>query len=216
MKNILPQISLFVSTLLLSLSIPAQASAAAAKETAATYTLDPAHTSVLWHVNHFGFSNPSGKWMAEGTLVLDQAKPKNSKVNATIHMDTLDTGVAKLDEHLKSKDFFDVVQFPTATFVSDKVDVTGKDTAKVHGTLTLHGVSKPVVLDVKLNKIGQNPITEKDAVGFSAKTKINRSEFGMTTLIPGISDAVTIDIESEAAKNDVEEAPKVSAEPKTD
>ncbi len=164
------------------------------------YTLDPNHTYVLWHINHFGFSNPSGKWMAAGNLVLDKDNPQNSQVKATIDLNNLATGVAELDKHLKEKLFFDVTQFPTASFVSNSVDVTSKTTAKVHGTLTLHGISKPVTLNVTFNKAAANPITNKDSVGFSATTTLKRSDFGITTLLPGVSDEVKINIEAEAYK----------------
>ncbi len=167
-------------------------------EAADTFTLDPTHTYVLWHINHFGFSNPSGKWMAEGTLVLDETKPQNSKVNATIHMDELTTGLKKLDEHLKSKDFFDVAQFPLATFASQKVIVTGKDTATVDGILTMHGVSKPVTLHVKLNKLGMSPISNKKTAGFTATAELKRSDFDIKAYLPGLGDDVKINIESEA------------------
>ncbi|EKD54470.1 MAG: hypothetical protein ACD_60C00079G0023 [uncultured bacterium] len=163
-----------------------------------TYTFDPGHTYVLWHVSHFGFSSPSGKWLANGTLILDETKPQNSKVDVTIQMDSLSTGIEKLDKHLKSKDFFDASQFPTATFVSNKVSVTGKKTAKVYGTLTVHGVSKPVVLDVTLNKMGVGPISNKKTVGFTAKTELKRSDFGVKAYLPGLSDLVKINIEAEA------------------
>ncbi len=165
-----------------------------------TYTLDPAHTYVIWHVSHFGFSNYAGKWSAEGTLVLDDKNPKNSKVNATIHVSNMITGDKDLDEHLRGKLFFDTTQFPVATFVSDKVDVTSKTSAKVHGILTVHGVSKPVVLTVKLNKMGVGPITEKPTVGFTAETKLKRSDFDINTLLPGLSDDVTVDVQTEAYK----------------
>jgi polyisoprenoid-binding protein YceI len=166
-----------------------------------TYTIDPAHTYVLWHINHFGFSNPSGKWMvAEGTINLDQAKPQDSKVDITIHVADIITGIPELDKHLKSAAFFDVEKFPTATFVSDKIQMTGKNTANVQGTLTLHGVSKPISLRVTMNKIGENPITNKPTVGFSASTKLKRSDFGISTLIPELGDEITINIEAEAYK----------------
>jgi polyisoprenoid-binding protein YceI len=164
---------------------------------AETFQLDPGHTYVLWRISHFGFSYPAGKWMANGTLVLDEKKPQDSKVNVIIKIGEIDTGNPKLTEHLLSKAFFDVAQFPDATFVSDHVTLTGKDTAKVTGILTLHGVSKPVTLNVKLNKIGTNPITDKKAVGFSATTTIKRSDFGMETLLPALGDEVKINIEAE-------------------
>lgn len=162
------------------------------------FTFDPNHSYVLWHINHFGFSNPSGKWPVEGTLQLDQEKPQNSKVDVKITLADIITGIPKLDEHLKGKTFFDVAKFPLATFVSNKVEVTGKHTAKVTGILTVHGVSHPVTLDVVLNKIGLNPITTRKTVGFTANTVLKRSDFEMNTLLPMIGDDVKIDIEAEA------------------
>ncbi|MEO8401590.1 MAG: YceI family protein [Gammaproteobacteria bacterium] len=163
-----------------------------------TYTLDPSHTHVLWHISHFGFSNPSGKWFANGTLMIDEKKLKDSKLDVTIQVADIVTGIPKLDEHLKSADFFDVAKFPTATFVSDKVVPTGKDSAKVYGTLTVRGISKPEVLMVKLNNKGLSPASNKQTMGFSASTKIKRSDFGMTSHLPGLGDEVKIDIEAEA------------------
>src|SRR5262245_9559370 len=120
-----------------------------------TYKLDPNHTYVLWHVPHFGYSTQVGKFvMIEGTLTVDEAKPENSKINVIIHTDKMATGIPKLEEHMASDEFLNVKKYPTATFVSDKVVVTGKDTGKVYGTLTLLGVSKPVTLDVKFLKQG--------------------------------------------------------------
>ena len=166
-----------------------------------TYTLDPSHTYVQWYINHFGFSNPSGKWMASGTVTLDEKNPQNSKVNATVKIADIVTGINELDNHLRSPSFFNTARFPTATFVSDKIDVINKDEANVHGILTLHGVSKPVLLHVKLNKSDMNPISNKQAVGFSATAQINRSEFGMDTYLPGLSDRVKINIEAEGFKS---------------
>jgi len=170
-------------------------------QAADVYTLDPMHTYVAWRINHFGFSNPSGKWMANGTLTLDDKKPQDSKVSVTIQTANVVTGIAQLDEHLQGKLFFDVAEFPTATFVSNKIDIKGKNKALVHGILTLRGISKPVTLDVTLNKMGVNPITNKNAVGFSATAQIKRSDFGMTTLLPGLSDDVKLNIEAEGFKN---------------
>src|SRR5579862_6415603 len=147
-----------------------------------TFTLDPDHTYVLWHINHFGFSTQAGKWyINQGNLLLDQNNPQKSKVNATFQLADIVTGIPELDKHLKGKLFFNVSQFPIATFASNKVIITGKNTAKVIGTLTLHGISKQITLNVKLNQSGINPITNKMTYGFSANTEIKRSDFGITT-----------------------------------
>ncbi len=187
------------NTILKVLAVSAISLSALSAQAAETFTLDPSHTNVTWSANHLGFSNPSGKFAkVEGTVTLDEAKPANSKLNVTISTASIVTGIEKFDEHLKSKDFFNAEKFPVATFVSDKVEVTGKDTAKVHGNLTLLGVTKSEVLDVKLNKIGENPMSKKKTAGFSATTTIKRSEFGMGYGIPNVSDDVKIAIEAEA------------------
>lgn len=166
-----------------------------------TYTIDPSHSYVLWHISHFGFSNPSGKWYASGSLILDQAKPQNDKVNVTIKLADIVTGIPKLDEHLKSDTFFDVAKYPTATFVSTSVDVTGKNTAKIYGNLNLHGVTKPIILYVTLNKMGVSPITNKMTVGFSATSELERSDYGISAYLPGLGDPVKLNIEVEAFKS---------------
>src|SRR5476651_1727552 len=97
-------------------------------QAAEIYTLEPQHTYVQYHINHFGFSYPSGKWFAQGTLELDKTKPQNSKVKASMTIANVNTGIKELDDHLKGKLFFDATQFPTATFVSEKVSMTGKNT----------------------------------------------------------------------------------------
>jgi polyisoprenoid-binding protein YceI len=177
-----------------------QLAASSAVLAADTFTLDPQHTYVLWHIKHFGFTTQVGKLYASGTLVLDKEKPQNSKVNATMQIANISTGIDELDKHLKGKLFFDAEQYPTATFVSDAVHISGKSTAKVHGMLTLHGVTKPVTLNVVLNQEGVNPISDKMTAGFSATTIIKRSDFGISTLLPGLGDEVKLDIEAEASK----------------
>ncbi|CEG57072.1 YceI family protein [Legionella fallonii] len=163
-----------------------------------TFTLDNKHTYVLWTIKHLGFSTQAGKWYASGQLVLDKDHPDQSKVNATIKIADISTGLPDLDKHLKGKLFFDSDKFPSATFVSNKVDVLGKHSAKVQGMLTVHGVTQPITLDVTLNKVGISPITNKNTVGFSASTVIKRSDFGIKTLLPELGDDVIIQIGAEA------------------
>lgn len=167
---------------------------------AETYQLDPSHTAVQWHINHLGFSNPSGKWMAQGTLILDQEKPQNSKVDATIQVKNVLTGVPALDEHLTVSPFFNVKQFPTARFVSDKVTLVDQTHARVDGAVTINGISKPLTLNVTFNKIGENPINHKMSVGFSATGELKRSDFGMKAYLPALGDKVDLIIEAEANK----------------
>jgi len=163
-----------------------------------TYKLDAGHTSVTFQYTHFGFSHPTGKFMnAVGTVTLDEATPANSSVDVSFAIDGVNTGVAALDTHLKSADFFDAAKFPTATFKSTKVEPTSATTAKVTGDLTLHGVTKPVTLDVTLNQKAPN-MMKKVTAGFTAKGTINRSDFGISTYVPAVSDQIDLYIEAEA------------------
>lgn len=166
-----------------------------------TYTLDPSHTSVIWAAQHFGFSTPHGIFsMIEGSVTLDEAAPAKSSVNVTVNTGNLFTGNVKFDDHLKSKDFFNIGEFPKATFVSNNVEPTGDKTAKVTGNLTMLGVTKPLTLEVTFNKKEPNPRSQKPTVGFSATGVIKRSQYGMVFGTPGVSDDVKIIIEAEANK----------------
>ncbi|WP_439814029.1 YceI family protein [Zavarzinia sp. CC-PAN008] len=166
---------------------------------AAPWKLDESHTQVLFSVNHLGFSTVHG-WFGkgQGTLDLNPEKPAESKVTFTIDAASVQSGWAARDEHLKNKDFFNVEQFPTITFTSTSVEVTGEKTAKVTGDLTLLGVTKPVVLDVTLNNMGPHPMNQKQVAGFTATTTIKRSEFGMSYGVPVVGDEIPLIINTEA------------------
>jgi polyisoprenoid-binding protein YceI len=164
------------------------------------YTLDPNHTAVVWQINHFGFSTQLGKLYATGTLEFDPVKIEQSKVNVTINIAKDVTGLPELDKHLKGELFFNTAKYPTATFVSDKIDLTGKDTGNMQGTLTLHGVKKPITLAIKINKNDMNPITNKMTIGFNATASLKRSDFGMSTMVPTLGDDVQLIISGEAYK----------------
>lgn len=163
------------------------------------YKIDKSHTSVNWEISHFDFSHYFGKWEAEGKLWLDKDKPENSKVDVVIKVNDMITGNDKLNKHLKTAEFFNTAEFPKATFVSDKIEVQDGKVAKVHGNLTLRGITKPVVLEVISQKIDKNMMS-KDTAGFRAKTSLKRSDYGMTAFLPGLGDDVQLDIELEANK----------------
>lgn len=168
---------------------------------AETYTLDPHHSYVQWNVKHFDFSTQTGKWWAEGTLILDKEHPEKSSVEASVKISGMVTGIDELNKHLKSALFFDVEKFPIANFKSDTIEMTGKDAAKVQGMMTIHGTTKPVTLNVTFNKADINPITNKMTAGFTATTTIKRSDFGVSGLLPGVGDEVLLEINAEANKN---------------
>jgi polyisoprenoid-binding protein YceI len=166
---------------------------------AGSYTLDPGHTQVVFSWNHFGYSNPTAQFgTVEGTLDFDQANPTKASVNVTIPLASVNSNVEKLNEHLQSPDFFDSAKFANATFKSTKVEKGAADHLKVTGDLTLHGVTKPVVLDVTVNKVGEHPMRKAAAAGFDASTTIKRSDFGINKYVPMVSDDIKIHITSEA------------------
>lgn len=174
-----------------------------------TYKLDPNHTVVLASWNHFGFSNPVANFgQVDGTLVYDAANPAGSSVQVTLPLAGLNSFVPKFDEHLRSADFFDAARFPNATFKSRRVESAGEGKLKVTGDLTIRDVTRPVVLDVTLNKLGVRQ--GRPAIGFDASTTIQRSAFGLGLYVPNVSDAVTLRISTEAT------VPKSDAEKKAD
>jgi len=188
--------------LLTALATSALVFAGASAFAAEQFALDPAHTNVVWKADHLGFSYPSGKFaQVEGTLILDEKKPEKSSVRVTLYPESIVTGNDKFNGHLSSADFFNVEKFTKAEFVSKSVEQTGDKTADIHGELTLLGVTKPLVLKAKLNKVGPNPFSQTKTAGFSATGVIKRSEFGMGWGLPNIGDDVQIDIEAEFVKN---------------
>lgn len=165
------------------------------------FVVEPTHTQVNFSYMHLGLSVQTLQLRAiEGTLMLDADDLTKSSVDVTIDMNSVDTGVPKFDDHIKSADFFDTAKFPTATFKSSKVESAGEGKLKVTGDLTLHGVTKPVVLDVTVNKIGEHPMAKKPAAGFNATTKVLRSDFGLGGYVPAVGDEVSISIASEFLK----------------
>ncbi len=190
--------------LLAAASLSAVAGAAIAAPV--NYELDPGHTHVFFSWTHFGFSHPAGRFdKIEGDFQFDAADPTRSSITVTIPIDSIDTGVAKLDEDLRGPGFFDAAKFPTATFKSTKVQRAGAHGLKVSGILTLHGISRPVVLDVTINKIGMHPMAGRAAAGFDATAMLKRSNFGIAKYVPNVSDEIMITISSETL------GPKIAA-----
>jgi len=178
--------SLFIAVLL-SASVPALA--------AQTYEIDQNHTQVRFGWNHFGFSSPTATLEKfSGNLQLDPADLTKSSVSVTFSLDGLHTGVAKLDDDLKAPAFFDAAKYPQITFKSTKVEKAANNGLKVSGDLTVHGVTKPVVLNAKVNKLGDSPMGKGPSAGFDADVTLKRSEFGVDKYVPGVSDEITVHI----------------------
>ena len=174
---------------------------------AATWNLDPAHTSVQFSVRHLMVSTVRGAFAkVTGTVQVDEKDLTRTKLQATIDAASIDTRIEKRDAHLKSPDFLDVAKYPTITFVSKKIEQVGPGHFKVTGDLTLHGITREVSLDVE----GPTPEIKdpggKVRAGAQATTKINRKDFGVTWNLAleaggvAVSDEVTITIDVEATK----------------
>jgi len=172
---------------------------------AGAYKLDPTHASLTWKVSHLGLSNYTARFSKfDAELEFDPANMAGSKLKVTVDPTSLKTDypfadTKDFDKKLSmGEKYFNAGKHPEITFVSTGVEMTGDKTAKVTGDLTLLGVTKSVVMDVTLNGVMANqPFAKKPALGFSATTKVKRSEFGMTELVPMVGDEVTLLIEAE-------------------
>ena len=169
-----------------------------------TWTIDPAHSVLEFAVKHMMFTTAKGRFEDfAGTLVFDEQNVENSSVEVTIQTASIATNTADRDAHLRSADFFDAEQFPTATFRSTSVKADGDDLT-VNGELTIKGVTKPVTLKAELEGRGVNP-WGVEVIGFEAKGKFNRKDFGLNwnqALESGgvlVSDEVKLSIDVQAA-----------------
>jgi polyisoprenoid-binding protein YceI len=171
---------------------------------AAPWEFDPAHTGVQFKVRHLMISSVRGEFeKVTGKIVYDEADVTKSSADITIDTASINTRVAKRDEHLRSPDFLDVAKYPTITFSSKRVEKAGDGTLKMTGDLTLHGVTKEVVLSVE----GPTPAVKDPGgnlrVGGQATTRIDRRDFGLTWnktidgggVVVGDEVEITIDVE---------------------
>jgi len=163
---------------------------------ATTYTLEPDYTQGVFRWNHLGFSSPAAQFsQGEGTLEFDAADPTRASVKVTIPLRTLSTGVPDLDDDFRSTYFFDTAKYSSATFTSTRVERgMAQNQLKVSGNLNLHGVTRPVTLDVTVVKIGNNPRSGVPTVGFDAMTTLKRSDFGLGAYVPQVGDEIEMHI----------------------
>jgi polyisoprenoid-binding protein YceI len=174
---------------------------------AGAYTVDKAHTSLIFRVNHMGFSNYTARFTRiEAQLQFDPANLGAARVRVNIDPRSIeaDNAPAGFMQTLAGKDWLDADRFPQMTFVSKTIELTGADSFQIHGELTLHGVTRPLTLEARYNGgyAGQ-PMDPHARVGFSAHGTLQRSEFGVSFGIPapgtqlGVSDAIAVTLETE-------------------
>lgn len=176
------------------------ATSAVAAAAPVTYRIDPTHTDVIASWSHLGFSNPVAHFgQVDGTITYDAQDVGASSVNVTIPLAGMSSHVEAFDRHLRSADLFEADKHPNITFRSTKVEAAGEGRLRVAGDLTVKGVTRPAVLDVTLNKVGEHPMKKVPTIGFDATTTLKRSDFGIAYAVPAVSDEVRIRITTEAS-----------------
>ena len=167
----------------------------------AAYAIDPTHTFVNFEIAHFGTSFNRGRWdKKEGTIQFDRAA-KTGRVDITIDMASINSGVAPFDGHLKSKDFFNVAEFPTARFVGEKFIFSGDKVVAVEGTLTMVGKTQPLTLKANQFNCYTNPIFKREVCGGDFEATLQRSQWGITYGLPMVApDNVRLVVQVEAIR----------------
>ena len=167
-------------------------------ESSGAYTLDKSHASIVFSIKHLGFSDYIGRINEfDAQLNLDGNNPANSRLSVTINPASADTNNAELESKLDGENYFNVAKFPEITFISTEVKPTSRTRGTVTGDLTMLGITRPVTLDVTLNGVGLNSYANAYTVGFSATGTLRRSDWGMKTLVPQVSDEVRLIISAE-------------------
>ncbi|MHA6262196.1 YceI family protein [Arenibacterium sp. CAU 1754] len=186
------------TTLLAAVLATAATSAFAAPE---KYMLDSSHSQVLFSYNHLGFSTTYNMFSGfEGEIMFDDENPAASSVTVSMPVRSMLTGWEARFDHFMTEDFFGAAEGDLVTFTSTGIEVTGDTTAKISGELTMNGVTKPVVLDATLNKMGEHPMAKKPWAGFDATATVLRSDYGLDKFAPFVSDEVQVMISIEAVK----------------
>jgi len=174
---------------------------------ATTYKIDQDHTTVSFKIRHL-FSYVQGTFNDfEGQFTYDAGAPKAWTVQAVVQAESIDTGVAKRDQHLRSGDFFDAAQYPTLEFRSTEITAATPSSATLRGQLTIHGVERPVAFDLAIHGEGKDPWGNQRS-GFTATTTINRTEFGLKwnealetgQLLVGEEVQITLEVEGVAVE----------------
>jgi len=165
------------------------------------YVLDASHSQVVFSYDHLGYSTTYGMFSGfEGEIAFDAETPENSSVTVSMPVRSMLTGWEARFEHFMSEDFFGAAEDDMITFTSTGIEVTGEDTALITGDLSMNGVTKEVVLDAKLNQMGDHPMAERPWAGFDATTTLLRSDFNVGAFAPFVGDEVDVIISIEAMK----------------
>lgn len=201
-------ISLTIATLMLALSLSAcgyfiqpKVKTGIVNLKPGSYQIDPQHTSVLFKINHMGMSTFVGRFnSSDASLEFDPTHMENAKLSAVINIASIDVNNKDLEETLRGSSWFDTEKYPQALFETTSVQLVDQTHAKFSGNLKLHGVSAPIVLDVVFNGGGENMLTGRYTIGFTATTHFKRSQFGIDYLVPAVADEVNVEVFAEFQK----------------
>ena len=165
------------------------------------YEIDKKYTNILWYANRMGFSRTIGRFEKfEGFIELNSCDASKSKIYISIDTTSITSGVDEIDNQLRSKVFFDVENYPEAIFESTGITLTEKNRADIKGNFTMLGKTKEISLNVRYNRRAIDPIINQMRAGFSIKTTLKRSRWGMDQLLAFVSDDINIVIEAEALR----------------
>lgn len=166
-----------------------------------SFTIDERHTFPSFEISHLGFSTQRGRFNKTHGKISLNSQAKSGAIHVVIDADSVDTGLAELEDRLKKEDFFNTAKYPTITYDSDKIVFEGQRPVRAEGLLTLLGTAKPVNLEIRSFQCGVHPINKKNVCGADAVASIRRSDFGMTAFLPMIGDEVRILLQVEGFKD---------------
>lgn len=173
---------------------PAPKTSAAAAITTGAYVLDSDHAALIVRISHFGVSDYMGRFNSiRGVLDIDENAPESAQFSFTVETASLDVNNSEFEETLRGKNWLNSGEFPQAVFNMDSLKRTGENTARIAGTLTLRGITKPLILDAELIGGAQNPLTRKYSLGFKASGVFKRSEFGIDKYLSFAGDKFDFD-----------------------
>jgi len=169
---------------------------------ATKFDIDPVHSGIAFYIDHLGFSKVIGVAQEfSGVFEFDATKPEGSSLDVKVAVGSISTNNKQRDGDIQGADWFNATEFPEITFVGKEFKKTSDTTGQIIGDLTIAGVTKSAALDVKFNKEGQNPWDKSHVVGFSATTKVKRSDFGMKAALGMIGDEVELVIQVEGREH---------------
>jgi polyisoprenoid-binding protein YceI len=166
-----------------------------------TLTIDPTHSAVVFSWSHKGLSNPVARLeKIDGKIMLDTSDISRSSVQVIMPLEGLRTGVGPLDRRLKGDEFFAATRYPDIVFTSTKIVRGPMDTLSITGDLSVHGITKPVVLQAKINRIEPASQAARGMAGFEADTVLRRSDYGVDRYVPAVGDDIHVHLTVEAVQ----------------